>query len=142
MSWTNSHLHCFDFGDHRFGMVGIEEDAEDLEDERRTRVATLLQRKGDELVYRYDYGDDWEHLVLLESVMHPDDRLRYPLCVGGRRACPPEDCGGVNGYEELLRVLASPKDPEHDTMLAWVGGYFDPESFDPNAVNRALRFGR
>ena len=70
--------------------------------------------------------------------MHPDDRVSYPICIGGARACPPEDCGGTSGYENLLRILASPKDPEHDELLRWVGGYFDPEGFDANAVNRAL----
>jgi hypothetical protein len=142
MGWEDSHLHCFEFGDRRLGMVGVEEDAEDLEDERRTRLSTLLQRKGDELVYRYDYGDDWEHRVVLESRMPPDERIHYPLCIGGARACPPEDCGGPHAYEDLLRVLASPKDPQHDELLSWVGGYFDPESFDANAVNRSLRVGR
>ena len=142
MGWTNSHLHCFEYGDRRLGMVGVEEDAEDLEDERRTRVSTLLRRKGDEITYRYDYGDDWEHTVLLESVMPQDDRLPYPLCIGGSRACPPEDCGGPSRYEEMIRVLATPDDPEHDDLLRWVGGYFDPESFDANSVNRAFRRGR
>ena len=142
MGWTDSHLHCFEFGDRRFGMVGIEEDADDLEDERKTRIATLLQRKGDQLLYQYDYGDSWEHVVAVESVMPPDERLYYPLCVGGARACPPEDCGGVHGYEEFLAAIATPKDPEHDRMLTWIGGYFDPESFDANAVNRAIRMHR
>ena len=123
-------------------MVGIEEDADDLEDERKTRLATLLQRKGDQLLYQYDYGDSWEHVVAVESVMPPDERLHYPLCVGGARACPPEDCGGVHGYEEFLAAIATPKDPEHDRMLTWIGGYFDPESFDANAVNRAIRMHR
>lgn len=139
MGWTNSHLHCFEFGDRRFGMSGVEEDAEDLEDERRARVATLLQRKGDELLCRYDYGDDWDHQVVLEAVVSIDRRLAYPLCIGGARACPPEDCGGPGGYEKLLRVLKSAKASGHDDAVTWVGGYFDPEGFDANAVNAALR---
>ena len=69
MGWSDSHIHRFEFGDRRFGMVGIEEDADDLEDERKTRIATLLQRKGDQLLYQYDYGDGWEHVVAVESVM-------------------------------------------------------------------------
>lgn len=141
MGWTNSHLHCFEVGDRRIGMVGVEEDAKDLEDERRIRLATLLQRKGDELVYRYDYGDDWEHRVVLEAALPFDRRFAYPLCTGGARACPPEDSGGPGGYEELLCTLASPKAPGHDDAVTWVGGYFDSESFDANAVNEALRGG-
>ncbi len=139
MGWTNSHLHCFELGDRRFGMVGVEEDAEDLEDERRIRLATLLRRKGDELLYRYDYGDDWEHRVVLEAVVPVDRRFAYPLCAGGGRACPPEDCGGPGGYEELLRALVSSKNPGHDEAVTWVGGYFDPDGFDANSVNGVLR---
>ena len=90
-------------------------------------------------MYRYDYGDDWEHVVEVEDVTGPDRRLTYPLCVGGARACPPEDCGGAGGYENLLGVLASPEHGEHDEMLTWVGGDFDPAGFDANAVNRLLR---
>jgi hypothetical protein len=140
--WTNSHLNCFECWSGCFGMVGIEEDADDLEDERRTKLASVLPNEGACLIYRYDYGDDWEHLVVLERILEPDHRHHYPLCVGGARACPPEDCGGTSGYEELCRVLLSSKDEEHDSTLTWLGGYFDPAGFDANAVNRPFRFGR
>jgi hypothetical protein len=139
MGWTNSHLHCFEIGDRRIGMINLEEDADDLEDERRVRLLSLIRRKEDSLIYQYDYGDSWKHLVDVEAVMHPDERCAYPLCIGGERACPPEDCGGTYGYENLLRVLKSPKDEEYDSMLMWLGGYFDPAGFDANAVNMAFR---
>jgi hypothetical protein len=139
MGWTNSHLHCFEVAGRRIGMVGVEEDSPELEDERRVRVASILPRKGAKLLYRYDYGDDWEHVVEIEEVTVPDRRLAYPLCIGGARACPPEDCGGAGGYEDLLRALTKPEDERHDELLAWVGGHFDPEGFDANAVNRLLR---
>jgi Plasmid pRiA4b ORF-3-like protein len=142
MPWTNSHLHCFEAWSGRYGMVGIEEDADDLKDERRVKLSAVLPSEGACLLYRYDYGDDWEHLVGLEAILEHDRRHQYPLCVGGSRACPPEDCGGTSGYDELCRVLKSPKDEEHDTTLTWVGGYFDPAGFDANAVNRAFRYGR
>jgi hypothetical protein len=142
MGWTNSHLHCFETWSGRYGMVGIEEDADDLKDERKVKLAAVLPSNGARLLYRYDYGDDWEHLVELEDLLEPDHRHHYPLCIDGKRACPPEDCGGTSGYEELCRVLKSPKDEEHDSMLTWLGGYFDPAGFDPNSVNRAFRFGR
>lgn len=140
--WTNSHLHCFECWSGRYGMVGIEEDTDDLKDERRLRLSAALPEKDSCLLYRYDYGDDWEHLVELEDIIGPDPRHHYPLCVGGARACPPEDCGGTSGYEELCRVIKSPKDEEHDSMLTWLGGYFDPAGFDANTVNRLFRFGR
>ena len=142
MGWTNSHLHCFEVAGRRFGMMGIEEDAPDLEDERRARLATVLPRKGAKLLYRYDYGDDWEHVITLEEIAVPDHRHTYPLCIGGARACPPEDCGGPGGYEELVRVLNTPGDEEHDSMITWLGGHFEPDSFDPNSVNHLFRFGR
>jgi hypothetical protein len=139
MGWTNSHLHCFETSSGRYGMIGIEEDTDDLQDERRVKLSAVVPSEGASMLYRYDYGDDWEHLVVVEAILEPDPRHSYPLCVGGARACPPEDCGGTSGYEQLCRVLKSPKDEEHDTTLTWVGGYFDPAGFDPNAVNRAFR---
>lgn len=97
LGWTNSHLHCIECWSGRYGMVGIEEDADDLKDERRTKLASVLPNEKARLIYRYDYGDDWEHLVELEDRLEPDHRLHYPLCG------PPEDCGGTSGYEELCR---------------------------------------
>jgi hypothetical protein len=140
MGWTNSHLHCFEIEGRRIGMVGVEEDSPELEDERRVRVSGVLPKKGSKLVYRYDYGDDWEHVIEVEEVTARDRRLAYPLCIAGARACPPEDCGGPGAYEDLLGVLASPKHDDHDEMLTWVGGHFDPDSFDANAVNRLFRY--
>ncbi len=97
MGWTNSHLHCFEIEGRRIGMVGVEEDSPELEDERRVRVSGVLPKKGSKLVYRYDYGDDWEHVIEVEEVTARDRRLAYPLCIAGARACPPEDCGGQAG---------------------------------------------
>lgn len=142
MGWTNSHLHCFEVDGRSIGMVGVEEDHPELEDERRVRLVSVLPNKGAKLVYRYDYGDDWEHVVVVEDVSAPDRRLAYPLCIAGARACPPEDCGGAGGYEDLLRALANPEDDRHDEMLTWVGGYFESDSFDANSVNRLFRYER
>lgn len=139
MGWTNSHLHCFEVSGRRIGMVGVEEDSPELEDERRVRISSVLPEKGAKLVYRYDYGDDWEHVVEVEDVTSPDHRRSYPLCIGGARACPPEDCGGPFSYGEFLKALADPDHEEHDQLLTWVGGHFDPDSFDVNAVNWLLR---
>jgi hypothetical protein len=142
MGWTNSHLHSFEVAGRRIGMVGVEEDSPELEDERRVKVSSVLPKKGATLVYRYDYGDDWEHLVEVEEVTSPDRRHSYPLCIAGARACPPEDCGGPFSYGEFIKALADPRHEEHDQNLTWVGGHFDPDSFDVNAVNRLLRGGR
>src|SRR6266498_4614697 len=99
IGWTNSHLHCFEIEGRRIGMVGVEENSPEFEDERRVRLASVLRKKGSKLVYRYDYRDDWEHVVEVEDVTDPDRRISYPLCIAGARACPPEDCGGAGGCE-------------------------------------------
>jgi hypothetical protein len=82
--------------------------------------------------YVYDFGDDWVHKVVVEKVLPADPRISYPVCVAGKRACPPEDCGGVWGYREFLAAISDPDHPEHEEMLEWVGGAFDPEEFDPS----------
>jgi hypothetical protein len=90
------------------------------------------------VIYEYDFGDGWQHELLLEQVVAPDAQTNYPVCLDGKRKCPPEDVGGVSGYAEFLRAIQSPRHPEHDEWLTWAGGYFEPEEFDLSAVNKAL----
>ena len=99
----------------------------------------LLAHRIREFAYAYDFGDSWEHRIIVEATQKPVADWRYPLCVAGERACPPEDVGGPPGYEGFLEAIAKPKHREHDHLLAWVGGVFDPQGFDINAVNRELR---
>ncbi len=94
----------------------------------------LLAHRIREFEYEYDFGDGWEHRIIVEATHKPVADWSYPLCVAGERACPPEDVGGPPGYERFLEAIADPKHREHDHMLAWVGGVFDPEGFDINAV--------
>jgi hypothetical protein len=139
MGWTNSHLHQFTLRDRRFGDVSMPDAEElELEDERKVRLEALVG-VGQHLRYDYDFGDGWQHHVEVEKMLEVDARLAYPLCVGGARACPPEDCGGPGGYEHLLEVLQDEEDEEHDDLVAWVGGHFDPEGFDVNRTNAGLR---
>ncbi|MBI3301735.1 MAG: plasmid pRiA4b ORF-3 family protein, partial [Deltaproteobacteria bacterium] len=77
--------------------------------------------------------------ILLEKILPPEPGVHYPVCITGKRACPPEDCGGVWGYDSFLEAIQNPNHPEHDEMLEWIGGSFDPEAFDVDTVNRALR---
>jgi hypothetical protein len=86
-------------------------------------------------IYEYDFGDGWEHQVVVEKVLPAEPGLRYPVLLAGKRACPPEDCGGPWGYEELLAILANPKHKEHKAMRAWLGGPFDAEAFDLAEAN-------
>lgn len=92
--------------------------------------------------YTYDFGDDWEHDILVEKALDRDETASYPRCTGGRRAAPPEDCGGVWGYADLVEALTDPAHPEHGDKLEWLGlddaAQFDPTGFDATAVTRAL----
>ena len=83
------------------------------------------------MIYEYDFGDGWEHEVVLEKVLARDSTAKYPRCLGGARACPPEDCGGPGGYINFLGAISDPEHEEHDEYLDWIGGEFDPDKFDP-----------
>jgi hypothetical protein len=137
MGWQQAHLCQFEAGDEYLG-----EPDPDYEPPVRSAKATALRRvapeAGAKLTYVYDFGDNWRHQVVVERVLPPERGVSYPRCVTGRRACPPEDCGGVWGYEELLQAIRDPQHPEHEAMLEWLGGPFDPEAFDPRAVNETL----
>jgi len=134
--WTDSHLHQFHAGDHRFGMID-DEFEDDIADENTARLDQLLPVY-DRLVYEYDFGDSWMHLISVENMLEREPLVAYPRCIGGKRAAPPEDCGGPWGYAELLEALRDPNHEEHESMIEWVGGTFDPDSFDPDEVNRNL----
>lgn len=139
MGWHGGHLHAFSQGWLEYGSP----DAQlGHQDERSVRLAQLLTDPGDKLRYTYDFGDDWEHDVLLEQALSPGAGERYPCCLTGRGACPPEDCGGVWGYAELKGVLADPTHEEHQGMLEWLyldsANEFDPKAFSVDKVNGRL----
>ncbi len=140
MGWRGGHLHLFSMGDEEIG--GAEPEGDEQEQaERRLRVRHVLFEPRDRLFYLYDFGDAWEHDVLLEKIWPPGSGMRLPAVIGGERACPPEDVGGVDGYEEFLEAIRDPQHPEHAAMLAWVGGAFDPEAFDVQAADRMFERG-
>jgi hypothetical protein len=127
MGWTNSHLHQFKMGDRAYGMVDIDDSGDlEIEDEREHRLQDLVQ-EGGSFVYEYDFGDSWEHDVTVKNVTTVAKPPR-PRCVAGARACPPEDCGGSGGYENLLEALANPEHEEHESLLTWSND-FKPERF-------------
>ncbi len=132
MGWTNSHLHAFTFGQQRYTFSYEEGDLEELqmEDETTKILSDLLTEPKETFRYAYDFGDSWEHTVTLEKRLPAAPGAKYPLCVEGKRACPPEDCGGIWGYAELLEVLSDPEHPDYREMRAWAGRKFDPEVFD------------
>ena len=137
--WTNSHLHQFVLGNQYFGKLEPEIDDIEVQDEKKFRLDQLINREKSKIVYEYDFGDNWQHELLIEKILAPEAGTRYPCCVDGKRAGPPEDCGGVGGYEELQAAIANTAHNEHDNYLEWLGGEFDPEAFDREDINRALR---
>ncbi len=139
--WTDSHLHQFVIGDAYYGVPDPEGDVWGgrTNEERKTRLDDVVGGGVKRFAYEYDFGDGWEHEIIVEKVLSPEAGVSYPRCVAGRRACPPEDCGGPWGYAELLAALGDPGHPEHEEMLDWAGGDFDPEAFDLQAVNMLLR---
>jgi hypothetical protein len=139
MGWDNYHLHVFSDGRVNYGIPDPELA---FRDERKATLHDLIPREGGRARYTYDFGDDWEHEILVEKLLVAEPGLRYPLCVAGEGACPPEDCGGAWGYAHLREVLADPASEEHDDLLAWLGldkgTDFDPHRFDVEQANRAL----
>ena len=144
MGWTNSHLHQFCDGEQIISDPAFEldefEDSPPVLDERKVTLMQVAPRERDELLYQYDFGDSWEHRVVVVKILDPDAAAaKVALCLDGARACPPDDCGGVWGYEDLLKIIRNPRHKEHKTMLEWLGGPFDPQAFDLNKTNTFLR---
>jgi hypothetical protein len=138
MGWTDSHLHQFIVGGIYFGEPHRDYGSE-MHDERRTRLNRITAQAGFEFRYEYDFGDSWQHTLLVEEIAEPEPGQRVPACIEGKRACPPEDVGGVWGYGEFLEAIGDPGHAEHDSYLEWIGGEFDPEAFDLEEVNEVLQ---
>ena len=139
MGWTNSHLHQFIVGGVYIGEPHPDyDDYLDMHDERDVTLRQIVAGEGFKFRYEYDFGDSWLHQVLVEKVLPPEPGQQYPLCVKGKRACPPEDVGGVWGYDSFLEAIQNPDHPEHDDYLEWVGDGFDAEEFDLDEVNEIL----
>jgi Plasmid pRiA4b ORF-3-like protein len=146
MGWTNSHLHHFRVGDQLYGDPWLmEENFHEFEykNSRLTLFAAILPESGKRFrfEYEYDFGDCWTHEVLFEGCLREQRGLRYPICVEGERACPPEDVGGTPGYREFLEAIADPEAEDHDRLLTWIGGSFDPEEFDAEKATKKMRRG-
>lgn len=137
MGWLDLHLHSFEIGGEQYGPPDPVGEL-DLRDELDTRLSAVAG-KGDVFTYTYDFGDWWEHEVAVEDVFAADPAVRYPVCLDGARACPPEDVGGAYGYQELLAALANPDHPRHEELRRWLGRDLDPEAFDPSWATTLLR---
>jgi hypothetical protein len=137
MGWTNSHLHAFRLGERRIGMCFDEYPEGEIDEKGITVLQALREER--RFVYDYDFGDGWEHDVVVEELTWSYFGLKFGVCIDGQNACPPEDVGGVPGYAEFLEAIGDPEDEEHDSYLEWVGGSFDPAEFDLASTNAALQ---
>jgi Plasmid pRiA4b ORF-3-like protein len=138
MGWEDAHLYQFVVSGIMYGDPRLLGEL-DAEDARTVPLATLGLHEKVKFLYEYDFGDSWEHELLVEKILPRDEGKRYPVCLTGKRACPPEDCGGIWGYASFLAAIRDPEHPEHDEMLEWVGGEFDPDVLDLDEVNRELQ---
>jgi hypothetical protein len=135
MGWDGGHLHAFDIAGRQYGDP---DSLDEVADEERLTLNKVRNTGVSRFTYTYDFGDNWEHTVLIERPRRPLEAGRYPACIAGKRNCPPEDCGGPWGYQDLLAVLADPAHPEHLERLEWVGEGFDPEAFAIEEANARL----
>ncbi|MFE1521508.1 plasmid pRiA4b ORF-3 family protein [[Kitasatospora] papulosa] len=135
MGWENYHMHLFETP---LGDYGRRDRELGHRDDRTVPLYGVAPAVGDEISYTYDIGDDWVHRIEVEKALPRDPGTVYPCCLTGRRACPPEDCGGPWGYANFLEAITDPGHEEHDELLEWVGGAFDPSQFDVKDINKRL----
>jgi hypothetical protein len=135
MGWHDCHLHVFDIGGEPFG---DRRSVDDVADEKRPTLNGLLRSSVVRFGYTYDYGDNWEHTIAIEKSERAVEGGSYPVCIGGKRNCPPEDSGGAWGYAQLLAILADPNHPEHADQIDWIGEEFDPNEFNLDRANTVL----
>lgn len=147
MGWGNYHLYQFDTEDAIIDVPHPDDffihPRKDMLDSRKVRIKTYLSQEKDKVLYTYDFGDNWEHIVTLEKIEKRTEPLTHPICIKGKRACPPEDVGGVWGYQDVLDMMQDDtRKQEREEFLEWYdewyGDDFDPEYFDIEEVNGRL----
>jgi hypothetical protein len=147
MPWTNSHMHHFMVGapygrdctfygrpNPEFADMGSEE-----LNEKSYTIANIAPDAKKKFIYEYDFGDGWEHQIVVEKVLPPDAGFKHVICLAGANACPPDDCGGIPGYYQMLEIIADPKHPDHEHMKEWLGGEWDLARFDLDEANATLK---
>jgi hypothetical protein len=141
MGWDSSHMHEFRKGKQFYGMPNPDERFFNVPrtiDDRKVQLDEVLLRVGSNFLYTYDMGDSWEHAIVLEKRLPVDPNLKYPACLGGELASPPEDCGGIYGFYDLLEASRNPEHPRHGELLEWVGEDWNPDAFSLDDVNQRL----
>ena len=143
MGWTDSHLHQFMIGSNFYGPVDLNDDWSEIKilDETRFKLGDLEGDMRLRFIYEYDFGDGWQHEIEIEKVIAPDGKSpKHPVLLAGERACPPEDIGGVPGYENFLEIMNDPENEEHEEMRDWYGSDdFDPEYFEMEKINEIFK---
>jgi len=142
MGWTDSHLHQFIAKGEIYSVP--DEDIDDLfgmsaKNENKNKLSDVLWFEKDFMMYEYDFGDGWEHKITLGKRVPFDSAIKIPSCIKGKRACPPEDCGGIWGYHDLIEIIHDKSHPEHEETMEWFGENFDPELFDLTEVNNLFQ---
>ncbi len=138
MGWKNSHLFEFIVNDYRIGFVdGDNEGYEDMAEADLITVDTLLSREGLQFKYRYDFGDGWEHSIQIEKIIDSEPGKVYPVCIEGKMNCPPENCGGISGFYNMLEILNDKDHPEFEDMHNWAGRY-NPKKFNLIRINKEM----
>jgi hypothetical protein len=137
MDWSGAHLHQFVIDGIHYGEPSPDYSFK-MKNEKTVKLSQVVSGENTKFYYEYDFGDSWYHKILVEKILPLEPDKHYPICLKGKRACPPEDCGGIGGYYEFLEVIRNPDHPEHEHMLEWAGGSFDPEAFDLDKINRRL----
>ena len=140
MGWDNSHLHQFTDGSGNVNIgIPFDDDFSEIQDGRTVKINQYLSKKGDALLYEYDFGDDWEHLIEVQKVMAKEAGQKYPQLVQGKGACPPEDCGGIWGYYLLVEAINDPAHESHEDMIEWMGvETWNVHEFDLPAAQQRL----
>lgn len=140
MGWQDYHLHQFDVQNPKSGKkdeIGIPH--EEYENNTlagwETPIASYFSLENKKAKYVYDFGDNWKHRILLEKILSQNPGSHYPICIAGERACPPEDCGGIWGYDDLLEIIQDKKHEEYESTMEWLGGHFNPEEFEAQNVH-------
>jgi hypothetical protein len=139
MGWEDSHLHQFKVGGTNYGVPDREFPELAIRRESSVKLSQIAPGEKARFSYEYDFGDSWEHEIAVERILPPVPDVLLPACIAGSRACPPEDCGGVWGYDSFVEAIQDPDHLEHEEMLQWAGGEFDPEAFDLDEINRRLK---
>lgn len=137
--WEGHHLHLFQVGEERYGVPDPEWDSvRPIRSEKTMRLAAVIERGMRRFSYSYDFGDDWQHEIVVETVETADPAAEYPRFLTGARRAPPEDVGGLPGYEEFVRAITRPRHREHRAMLTWHGGPYDPDDIGETEIVAAL----